>query len=80
MKISGTVVAAAAALEEKTRNRLPIPIPLAGGESRKITKENALELKLWSTPDAENSPTYTEKVPLLDGMETPTQVLEWELH
>lgn len=56
----------------------PPPIPLDGAELKKVTKGTHLELKLKSNPGEETSPTYTVQVPILDGTETPIQVLHWK--
>ncbi len=54
------------------------PIPLVGAEPRITTKDNSLELKLYSKPDQDDSPTFMLKIPLLDGLESVSQLLDWQ--
>ena len=51
------------------------PISLLGESPKKTTKDNSLTVKLQSQPGQDGSPTYELTVPILDGTETPYQLI-----
>ena len=53
------------------------PIHAFGEESRKVTKETSLTVKLWSNPKDQTSGTYEVTIVKLDGSETAWQLLLW---
>ena len=70
MKVSAKQLAA----EEKQRQQQKHLISIWGDKPKVCTKENSLKLTLRSNPSDENSATYQETIPYLQGDETVSQV------
>ena len=70
MKVSAKQLAA----EEKQRQQQKHLISIWGDKPKVCTKENSLKLTLRSNPSDENSATYDETIPYLEGDESLSQV------
>jgi hypothetical protein len=54
------------------------PIMITGEELKQCTRDNSLTIKLWTNPGDPDTGTYESTIPLLDGTETPNQILHWD--